>query len=116
KFQVGLFLSALVLRYAVALAIYQLGLVDVLKDEDGSGWVVGVAYQQAWAEQNLGLLDLPGVLAGAYTTHHKGYYYLLALVYCIAPPSRLVAATLNCVFGSLAIVLAYRAYLDISTY
>src|SRR5207253_11217829 len=77
--------------------------------EDASGWTGGVALQQRWAEQGVGLFDLPFVLIDAFGGHHRGYFYLLgALFYLTEAPYRLSAAALNGLFGALTVVFAYR--------
>lgn len=108
RLQIGIFLAAFAIRYLMSLVIYEGGLINVLKDEDGSGWIVGTVIQQGWAQQDAGLLEIPGLLLEAYTQNNRGYYYLLALLYSVIEPARLPAAALNCFFGSLMIVFAYR--------
>jgi hypothetical protein len=112
SFQLRLFLVAFVLRFAAAVVIYQFGLVQVLKDEDGSGWLAGKALCQEWEAKGVGLLDLPAALAPALDQHHRGYYYLLGLQFFVTGhPARLPAAALNCFLGSLIVVMTYRAAL-----
>ena len=109
RFQLALFLVALCTRFAFSIWVYQLGLVTVLHDEDSSGWAMGVPLQQQWVQQRLSLLDLPYTLLGAFQGEHFGYKYLLgALFYVINSPTRMVAAVLNCFFGALTVVFAYR--------
>jgi hypothetical protein len=107
-FQLRLFLGAYGLRFLMSLVLYAFGLVNLIKDEDGSGWLVGVAFHQEWVDRGIGLVDVPGIVAGAFLSSNKGYYVLLALLYCFIPPSRLPAAAFNCFLGALAIVFAYR--------
>ena len=40
-FEIRLFAVALLLRFAASLAIYEFGFVDIIKDEDGHGWLNG---------------------------------------------------------------------------
>jgi hypothetical protein len=109
RFQLALFLVALCTRFAFSIWVYQLGLVTVLHDEDSSGWAMGVPLQQQWVQQRLSLLDLPYTLLGAFQGEHFGYKYLLGtLFYVINSPTRMVAAVLNCFFGALTVVFAYR--------
>ena len=109
RFQMALFLVALCTRFAFSIWVYQLGLVTVLHDEDSSGWLMGVPLQQQWVQQRLSLLDLPYTLLGAFQGEHFGYKYLLgALFYVVNSPTRMVAAVLNCFFGALTVVFAYR--------
>jgi hypothetical protein len=108
RFQIRLFLAAYGLRFTMSLILYAFGLVNLIKDEDGSGWLAGVGYHRSWVEQSVGLGDLPEIVAEVFLSSNKGYYYLLALMYCFIEPSRLPAAALNCFFGAFAIVFAYR--------
>lgn len=109
EFQIRLFLLAFSLRFAMALLLYQFGLIEVLKDEDGSGWVVGRSWYEGWLAQGIGLSDLPGVFAQSYQAHHKGYYYLLSIFFFLTgSPYRLPAAVLNCFVGALTVNIGYR--------
>lgn len=108
-FQIKLFVTAYVVRFAASIAIYQFGVVSVLGDEDSSGWFNGVLLQQQWAQRGIGLLDLPVVMLGAFEGHQRGYGYLLgALFYITDSPGRIPAAALNCFLGALTVVFAYR--------
>jgi 4-amino-4-deoxy-L-arabinose transferase-like glycosyltransferase len=96
----------------MAVLIYQFGLVEVLKDEDASGWWRGYDLYRHWGAQGIGLLDLPGVMFDAFNFdlgRNKGYFYLLGgFFYVTDAATRLSAAALNCFFGALTVVLAYR--------
>ena len=62
--------------------IYQFGLVDVIKDsEDASGWYVGQSWYKVWNAEGISYLDLPVKFSEAYNVHHKGYYYLVAILF-----------------------------------
>lgn len=107
--QVRLFLVALFLRFALSVVIYQFGLVNVLKDEDASGWVGGVMLYDDWTDRHISLIDLPAVLSRMYEGHHTGYFYLLGLFFYLTnSPVRLAAAALNCFCGALTVVFVYR--------
>jgi len=107
--QVKLFLVALAVRFAASIVIYEFGLVRVLGDEDSSGWLLGVRLMNDWGQQHVSLLDLPGMLSEAFYKRHQGYYYLLGgLFYLTDAPGRMPAAALNCFFGALTVVFAYR--------
>ncbi|HKV41669.1 MAG TPA: hypothetical protein VJX67_20870 [Blastocatellia bacterium] len=111
KFQVKLFLCALGLRFMASAIIYQFGLINVIKDEDGGGWAQGLGYYTQWIKKGVGLFDLPGVLMGAFGggEHQRGYGYMVGtLFYITGTPARLPAAVLNCFVGALTVVLAYR--------
>lgn len=107
--QIKIFLAALVVRFAASVAIYEFGLVRVLGDEDGSGWYSGVILMKTWVQKHVGLVELPAVLFEAFEEHHRGYGYLLGLLFYITDsPARLPAAALNCFCGALIVVFAYR--------
>lgn len=107
--QLYIFLAALGARFVMAVVIYEFDLVKVLGDEDGSGWVSGVKLLDFWTQRQVGWLDLPMALAEAFKQQNRGYTYLLGgLFYLTSAPARLPAATLNCFFGALTCVFAYR--------
>ena len=107
--QVKLFVTALVARFAVAVVIYEFGLVRVLGDEDSSGWLGGVLYFNKWIQRGVSLVDLPGELLGAFEGTHRGYSFLIGtLFYFTGEPARLPAVALNCFFGALTVVFVYR--------
>jgi len=111
RLQVQLFLSAIALRFAASLAIYEFGLVRVLLDEDASGWHGGVYLYQRWTRQGLGLFELPTVVAGAFgtPTRNLGYQHLLGMLFYVTDlPARLPAAVLDNLAGALTVVLVYR--------
>ena len=107
--QIALFLVAFGTRFAFSIWVYQFGLVKILHDEDSSGWAMGLPLQRLWSQQRLSPLDLPYTLLGAFQGQHYGYRYMLgALFYIVNSPTRMVAAVLNCFFGALTVVFAYR--------
>jgi hypothetical protein len=107
--QLALFALAFASRFAMALVIYQGGLVDVLGDEDGCGWVLGVELRDSWVRAGTTLFDLPETLRGMYSVSHPGYRYLLgAWFFLTGTSTRLSASALNCWCGALTVVLAYR--------
>jgi hypothetical protein len=108
--QLWLFLCALGVRFAASVVIYEIGLVKVLGDEDGSGWAVGVFLSNAWNKRGLGLLDLPEIWAAAYDGSHGGFRQLAGVLFFVTGvESRLPLAAMNCFFGALTVVLVYRA-------
>ena len=107
--ELRLFLCAFAVRFAMSIVIYQFGLVTVLGDEDASGWVRGAEIQQAWLQQDVSVLELPSVLAGAFEGQHRGYGFMLGLLFFVTrTAARLPAAVLNCFIGALTVVLVYR--------
>lgn len=107
--QFKLFLTALGVRFLASLAIYEFGLVKVLGDEDASGWSSGVVQMQQWMQRQIGWLDLPEAMAQAFYQQQQGYRYLLgAFFYVTDAPARMPAATLNCFFGALTVVIVFR--------
>ncbi|MCS6806073.1 MAG: hypothetical protein RMM98_13070 [Acidobacteriota bacterium] len=112
EFELRLFFVAFVLRFAMSLMIYQFGLVEVLKDEDASGWWRGHDLYRAWTAQGLGLFDLPAAMAQAFdfgVGRNRGYFYMLGgFFYLTGIATRMAAAALNGFFGALTVVLVYR--------
>jgi 4-amino-4-deoxy-L-arabinose transferase-like glycosyltransferase len=109
QLQAKLFICALAVRFAVSIVVYQFGLVSVIGDEDASGWAAGIGIYQEWVRKGIGLFELPNALAGAFDGHHKGYYFLTgALFFFSGTAARLPAAALNCLFGALTVVFAFR--------
>jgi hypothetical protein len=107
--QIILFLSALGVRFAAAIVVYEMGLVKVLGDEDSQGWIHGLALSNGWDRQWLGLLSLPEIWAAAYEGHHLGFQYLAGLFFFITGSSaRMPLAAMNCFFGALTVILIYR--------
>lgn len=109
QFQLQLFLIAFALRFALSIVIYQFGLVSVVGDEDASGWRVGAGFHWNWAHSNVTLFTLPFELMRAFEGTNRGYGYLLgAFFFLTDSPVRLVAAVMNCFFGALTVLFAYR--------
>jgi hypothetical protein len=107
--QTRLFLAAMVIRFAMSLIIYKGGLVNILGDEDSSGWARGLDIYEKWQNQHLAIWELPFAGLAAWEGHHKGYRYLLgAMFYLTDAPYRIPAAALNGFFGALTVVFAYR--------
>src|SRR5262245_2873374 len=107
--QIKLFLCALGVRFAASIFVYEMGFSKVLGDEDGSGWITGLALSQRWDKQRLGLLSLPEIWAEAYGKQHLGFQYLSGLFFFSTGTSaRMPIAAMNCFFGALTVVLVYR--------
>ncbi|MGE3949424.1 MAG: hypothetical protein AB7H86_22350 [Blastocatellales bacterium] len=107
--QMKLFLIAITVRLAAAIAVYEFGLVNVIGDADSSGFYYGAYYAGLWRKEGVGLFDLPGVLLGALNSYHQGYYYMVGvLMYLSGSVGRMPAAVLNCFYGALTVVFAYR--------
>ena len=105
---VRLFAFSFLLRAAVAIIVYQFGLVHVLGDEDSSGWYTGWAIAQAWH----GDPQFAGVhpdFVQALRQSNEGYNYLAGIfLYLLRMPSRLSLAMLSALAGGLTVVLVYR--------
>ena len=109
SFQLKLFLVSFFLRFALAVVIYQFGFVSVVGDEDASGWRVGAAFHWNWVHTGVTWFELPFQMAKAFEGTNRGYPFLLAFFFFITDsPVRLVAAVLNCFFGALTVIFAYR--------
>ncbi|MGH9753943.1 MAG: hypothetical protein ACREA2_14285, partial [Blastocatellia bacterium] len=112
--QIILFLCALGVRFAASIVVYEFGLVNVLGDEDSSGWRGGRALSIGWEKQWLDLLSLPELWAEAYEKHHLGFQYLAGLFFFITGASaRMPLAAMNCFFGALTVVLVYRTAISL---
>ena len=107
--QIKLFLIAMGVRFLAALAIYEFGLVSIVGDEDSSGVFMGGYYASMWQRQGLSLIDLPSAWVPAFSSHHQGYYYLIGtMTFLTGSNGRLPAAAMNCFFGAMTVVFAYR--------
>jgi len=107
--QIKLFLIALGVRFAASIVVYEMGLIKVLGDEDSGGWLYGVFLANGWDKQQLTLLSLPEMWAGAYTKHHLGFHYLSGLFFFVTGASaRMPIAAMNCFFGAMTVVMVYR--------
>lgn len=107
--QIKLFLVALAVRFAASIAVYEFGLVQVIGDADSSGYFMGAYYAGMWRKQGIGLFELPGVWVEAFSSYHYGYYYMVGtLMHLTGSVGRMPAAVLNCFFGALTVVFAYR--------
>src|SRR6266478_4356254 len=82
-FAIRLFCAAFAIRFAASIILYVFGLVDVIKDEDANGWLVGKSWAEQWARDGLTFFELPVKFAESYALHHKGYYYLIAILYYV---------------------------------
>jgi 4-amino-4-deoxy-L-arabinose transferase-like glycosyltransferase len=116
-FQVKLFLIAIAVRFALSIVLYGFGFSKVLGDEDSSGWLIGSFFYGKWVTANVGLLTLPSTLLGAFDGNHLGYSYMVgALFFITGIAARLPAAVLNCFFGALTVIVAYRAAATLFSY
>jgi hypothetical protein len=107
--QIMLFLCALCIRFAASIVIYEMGLVKVLGDEDGSGWKAGLALSEGWDRLRLGLPNLPEIWAESYKKQNHGFLYVAGLFcFTTGTSARLPLAAMNCFFGALTVILVYR--------
>jgi hypothetical protein len=107
--QIKLFLISLAVRFLFSIITYEFGLIKILGDEDGSGWVLGAYNMDRWARLRLGFLDLPSILSAAFYEQNLGYHYMLGgLFFLTGTAGRMPAAALNCFFGALTVVFTYR--------
>jgi 4-amino-4-deoxy-L-arabinose transferase-like glycosyltransferase len=113
RIQLALFLVAFAVRFAVSVAIYEFGLFQMVLEPDATGWLVGRSLTRRWTEAQVGLVDLPPLLAGAYSTNW-GYYYTLGLLFFVTgTSSQLPAAALNGFAAALTTVFVYRIARDL---
>ena len=112
--QINLFLCALGVRFTASVVVYELGLVNVLGDDDSSGWVSGLALSEGWDRQRLDLLSLPEIWGAAYEKQNRGFQYLAGLFFFITGTSaRMPLAAMNCFFGALTVILIYRTAISL---
>lgn len=111
RFQRKLFLVSFAIRFAMSALLYVAGLNSkIVGSGDDSGWYRGVTIRDSWEADGVGPLSWPVALLEAYEGHHQGYGYLLAVYFSITRiPSQLSAAAVDCLFGALMAVLAYRS-------
>ncbi len=109
KFQFNIFAIALILRFLMAIVIYQFGFVNVLGDADSAGWVYAGALSAKWQQDGMALLDLPNIIVEMYQSYHVGYYYFTGILFWITGIiDRLLAVSINCFAGAITVVLIYR--------
>ncbi len=112
-----LFLVGVSARFFVSLAVYQFGMLSVIGDEDGMGWVFGRILYHDWISRDVSLMMLPVRLMDAFAAEqgrHLGYRYLLATVfYFTQAPERMVAAVVSCIAGALLPLIAFRVALKL---
>jgi hypothetical protein len=109
NFQLKVYSVAVGFRLLLSIAIYSLGLLQVLGDEDSSGWWGGVVLQDEWNLRHVSVFQLPLEMLHSFNGHHLGYQYLVGfLLSFTSEPNRLVVASLNCVIGALTVVVVYR--------
>lgn len=111
QLEMKLFLAALGLRFLASLAIYEFGYIDVIKDEDGYGWLNGVLIYQDWVRRDVSILSLPHEWAEAFVQIFGtlGYAYLVGTVFYLTDlPARLPAAVISNVCGAATVVVVYR--------
>src|SRR5258708_84 len=100
-FAIRLFCMAFAIRFVVSIILYEFDLVDIIKDEDASGWLVGRVLADAWATEGVTFFDLPFKFVESYSFHHKGYYYLIAILFSLtSTTTRMAVAVLNCFLGA----------------
>lgn len=106
-----IFVVAMGLRFAASIGIYFFGLVNVIGDEDASGWQGSLALAGEWSARGLTVTDLPSAWSEAllHPFGNLGYQNLVAtLFFLTGTTSRLMAAVLNNFFGAMTVVLAAR--------
>src|SRR4051812_2805261 len=109
EFQLKVYAVGVFFRFLLSVIIYRFGLVQVLGDEDSSGWWGGVLLQDRWNVAHTSIFELPMEMLHSFNGHHLGYQYMVGvLLYFTSTPDRLVVASLNCAVGAITAVLAYR--------
>jgi len=109
EFQKRLFLWAIGVRFLMSIVIYEGGLINALKDEDGGAWVIGVGLWKGWEDRGYSAMDAPLLFLEAYSASQRGHYYLVGSLFMITGlAARLAVAALNCLAGALTVVFVYR--------
>ena len=109
RLQIRLFASALAVRFAVSLALYAGNAVDLLGDDDSSGWYGGVILMEKWRQEGLTLFDIPAAMLGMLEGVNRGYPYLMALFFFLTKATyRLPVACVSGFCGAMTVVLTYR--------
>jgi len=119
RVQTRLFIVAMLIRFAASIALYQFGFWAMLGDADAAGWGYGETLADQWRAAGWNIVDVLVSWASAFQysgaggelghSSHVGYYYLLGTVFYITGvSSRLMSAAINCFFGALIVVFAYR--------
>ena len=103
-----LFALSFVLRVAAAIVIYHFGLVDVLGDEDSSGWYGGWGIAAAWKGDPQFAGVRPDFMQALHQINQGQYYLFGVFLYLLGVPSRLSLAMLSAMAGSLTVALVYR--------
>lgn len=123
--QTQLFLISYFVRTAMVIAVYYLGLINIIKDEDSAGWYGGLGLYNLWVEEGQNIFTLPGAIykylqdstSGSGSDGgrlHIGYFIILASEFLILnAPGRIPAAMLNVLVGAWVPVLAYRLSMQI---
>jgi 4-amino-4-deoxy-L-arabinose transferase-like glycosyltransferase len=110
---VRLFALSYLLRVGLAIVIYHLGVVNVVGDEDSSGWYAGWGYAQSWRGDPEYALIHPDLMQ-ALQRSNQGYYFLAGgWLYALGAPSRVSLAFLSAFAGGLTTVFVYRITLRV---
>ena len=112
RFELSLFVAALLTRFVASLLIYEFGLLDVIKEEDSWGWMGGVVLHGDWVRRDLSIFEV-AYECNAPFLHpfgNYGYEYLIGVVFYLTNlPARLPAAVVSNVCGAATAVVVYRA-------
>ena len=119
--QTRLFVIAYFARMAMIVVVYYFGLINVLKDEDASGWVAGYGLYNEWVQAGYGIFSLPQAIIkfgreqfAARNSLHFGYTAILATeFFLLNMPGRVTAAVLSALVGAWVPVLAFRMSMQI---
>jgi hypothetical protein len=109
-FQQGLFVSAIAVRFAAALAlaipsVYQ----AIVGSADASGWQAASVFKQSIDQADLGPLAIPRELWASFDGVNRGYHALVGVYFYVTRlDSELSAAALSCFAGAMTAVTSYR--------
>jgi len=109
-FQQGLFVSAMAVRFAAAIAlsvptIYQ----AIVGSADASGWQGASVFKQSIDQSELGAMAIPQEIWASFQGINRGYQALLGVYFYVTRlDSELSAAALSCFAGAMTAVMSYR--------
>ena len=112
--QINLFLCALGVRFAASVVVYELGLVNVLGDEDSQRMGFRSRPLGRMGQAAVGLAQSAGDLGGGVHKTEQGLSIPAGLSDFITGTSaRMPLAAMNCFFGALTVILIYRTAISL---
>src|SRR5438105_4668132 len=85
NFQLKLFVLAFAIRFGVSFALYQLGFVSVIGDDDATGWQGGALLADHWSVAHLSVGEWLTSVTTVFSKQNLGYQYFLGIVFYFSP-------------------------------